>query len=252
MLLELKRDVIYGPVHSRRIGRSLGVNILPAETKLCTFDCLYCHFGWTGAHAASVPAGVGFRAADEILRAVREALETIDRPPECITFSGNGEPTLHPEFPEIARGVIALRDELSPTSRTAILSNSSTACDETVRDALSLLDLRVMKLDCGDDETFGRFNRPCEGVTLDRITEGLASIADVTVQALMAGGPGGNTGRAALDAWLARLEAIRPTKVQIYTLMRDHPSSGIEPVARERLLGIAKMAELRCIRAEVF
>jgi wyosine [tRNA(Phe)-imidazoG37] synthetase (radical SAM superfamily) len=252
MLLELQGGIIYGPVQSRRLGRSLGINVLPARVKLCAFDCLYCQYGWTGAHALAPDEGTPLATAADILEAVRSALVMIDSPPSYITFSGNGEPTLHPEFPSLVDGVTALRDRYSPGSRTAVLSNSATAADPLVRGTLARLDLRIMKLDAGTDEMFRRFNRPCADVTFAAVVEGLKAIEDITIQALFAGGEMGNADADHIGAWVDVIAEIRPTMVQVYTLARGYPSRGIEPLAKSALLVIARKLDAKGIRANVF
>jgi wyosine [tRNA(Phe)-imidazoG37] synthetase (radical SAM superfamily) len=252
MLLGLKEGVVYGPVHSRRLGRSLGVNILPSTIKVCTFDCLYCQYGWTGAHGARPGEGVAFPAAGAVIEAVKNALVLIDTPPAYITLSGNGEPTLHPDFPRIVDGIIETRDRFSPASRTAILSNSTEADTEAVRGALSRLDARIMKLDSGTEQVMRRFNQPCEGVRFDRIVEGLARLGDVTIQALFTGGEAGNADVGTVGSWVECVERIAPGLVQIYTLDRDYPSRRIAPLSKAELLGIGARLDARGIRACVF
>jgi wyosine [tRNA(Phe)-imidazoG37] synthetase (radical SAM superfamily) len=252
MLLELQPSIVYGPVHSRRLGRSLGVNILPLNAKLCTFNCLYCQYGWTGIHGTGVADGVALPSTAEILEAVKKALQMIDPPPAYITFSGNGEPTLHPDFPAIVDGIIELRDEFSPDSKTAILSNSTTVGDERVRRALSKLDVRIMKLDCGTEEMMLRYNQQCSGIRFEEIVEGLASLEDITIQALFSGGPKGNASDEAIAVWVSAVERISPAKVQIYTLDRDFPSRQISPLTKVQLLDISAKLESKGIRAGVF
>ena len=252
MLLELQGGIIYGPVHSRRLGRSLGVNILPQNVKLCTFDCLYCQYGWTGVHGTGISEGIKLPSRAEVLAAVGNALQLIDPPPAYITFSGNGEPTLHPEFPAIVDGLIELRDRYSCDSKAAILSNSTTVGDVRVRQALSKLDVRIMKLDCGTEELMRRFNQQCDGVRFEEIIAGLAALGDVTVQALFSGGAKGNASSEAIESWVACMERISPVMIQIYTLARDFPSRQISPLSREQLLEIDARLASKGIRAGVF
>lgn len=251
MLLELQGGIIYGPVHSRRLGRSLGVNLLPSHAKHCAFDCLYCQYGWTDKHGLD-PDAAALPSVGSVLDALRAALARVDAHPAYITFSGNGEPTLHPDFPAIVEGVREVRDRHSPASRVAILSNSTTVADERVRAALARLDLRVMKLDAGTEETFRRFNRPCEGVSFEAVVEGLAKLGDVTIQTLFTGGPGGNASSAEIAAWIAALRRVTPSMVQIYTLDRGCPSVDIEPLPRSGLISIARALDAAGIRANVF
>lgn len=252
MLLGLQKGIIYGPVQSRRLGKSLGVNLLPSNTKFCAFDCLYCQYGWTGIHKLDATDVSQLPGVEHVLDEVARALSRMDSPPAYITFSGNGEPTLHPEFPTIVEGVSQLRDRHSPSSRTAVLSNSATVAEERVREALIQLDVRIMKLDCGTEEMFRGFNRPCKGVDFEAIVEGLASLEDITIQALFAGGEMGNSAPDHVDAWAAALARIRPSMVQIYSLARGYPSRGIEPLGKEALIAIAGKVEALGIRASVY
>jgi len=235
MTIPLKTGILYGPVNSRRLGRSLGINLLPAGRKVCTFDCAYCQYGWTDC-----TAGVSnrFVKPEEVERALEASLQGMGEPPAYLTFSGNGEPTLHPEFPAVVEAVIALRDRLAPSARTAILSNSGTAGREAIRRALRRLDVRIMKLDAGTDVMFGAFNRPLGGLTLGEIVEGLADLGGVTIQSLWAGGPSGNYSEREIEEWTIRLRRIRPIAVQIYTLARGWPEPGLKPLEHRDLEAI--------------
>ncbi len=251
-LLGLQKGIVYGPIQSRRLGSSLGINLLPAEVKLCAFDCLYCQYGWTGMHTIRASEISSLPGVEQVLDAVRKALEFADTYPSYITFSGNGEPTLHPDFPAIVKGVSELRDRYSKGSKTAILSNSATASDERIREALSELDVRIMKLDCGTEELFRRFNRPCEGVDFEAMINGLSSMKDITIQSLFAGGEMGNSKPEDIEAWVEVLSRIKPSMVQIYSLARGYPSRGIEPIGKQALLAISRKAEGAGIKANVF
>jgi wyosine [tRNA(Phe)-imidazoG37] synthetase (radical SAM superfamily) len=226
MTIELKRGVVYGPVSSRRLGRSLGVNLLPTRRKLCRFDCVYCQYGRTECFVA---AGLEreLPTVEQVLAAVEAALHQLAAPPDWLTFSGNGEPTLHPDFPAVVDGVIALRDALCPTARTAVLSCSTEASRPAVRAALGRLDARVMKLDVGSQAMLEAYNRPAPDLTLDTILDGLGRLADVTLQVLFAGGEEGNFTAPNLNEWLDRVVDLRPRSVQLYSLAR--------PTAAERL-----------------
>lgn len=249
MTIPLKSGLLYGPVRSRRLGRSLGINLLPAGRKVCTYDCAYCQYGWTD-RSAGVPTG--FARPEEVARALEALLPTLPRPPEYLTFSGNGEPTLHPQFPAIVEAVIAVRDRLAPSARTAILSNSGTAGREEIRRALRRLDARIMKLDAGTEAGFAAFNRPSGGLTLAAIEEGLTALGAVTLQSLWAGGPKGNDGEAEVAAWGDRCGRIRPLQVQVYSLDRGWPEPGLLPLERAALERIAAALESRGIPVAVF
>jgi len=156
--IPLQKDIIYGPVLSRRLGRSLGINLLPTDRKVCSFDCVYCQYGRTTEPTFS-PGVDDLPTFSDVVAAVEKALKkphTID----TLTFSGNGEPTLHPQFPEIVRSIKRLRDDFRPEVKLAVLSNSSRVMDSAIVDALSLLDAPMMKLDAGDEITLREINQP--------------------------------------------------------------------------------------------
>ncbi len=251
-MMKLQKGIIYGPVNSRRLGRSLGINLSPTKIKICTFDCLYCQYGWTKIRGRELPIGENWPKAVQVLKAVKEALTTVTPPPAYITFSGNGEATLHPGLVEIVDGVIKLRDQLLPGARTAILSNSTMLDDLRVRSAISRLDVKIMKLDCGEEECFQRYNRPAKGIVLQAVIDSLKEIPGITIQALFSGGDEGNLGETNLSAWIQQVKEISPADVQIYTLDRGFPSRHIIPATPEQLMGIKSRLEEIGIPAEAF
>jgi wyosine [tRNA(Phe)-imidazoG37] synthetase (radical SAM superfamily) len=252
-ILSLQKGAVYGPIASRRLGPSLGINVLPVTCKVCTFNCLYCQYGWTAVHGTGFENEDQWPAVTDILREVRRSLQSISPKPGYVTFSGNGEPTLHPSFDEIVEGVIGLRDLYSPKSKTAILSNSTTVGDSGIRKAISKLDVAIMKLDCGSEAVFSRYNRPCFGIELERIVEGLTCMNDVHVQALFTGGDMGNYRHDEIDAWMQCIRRIEPVQVQLYTLDRGYPSGSITPLRNMELIEIKEKLERENIHtAEVF
>jgi wyosine [tRNA(Phe)-imidazoG37] synthetase (radical SAM superfamily) len=162
----------------------------------------------------------------------------VNRLPQYVTFSGNGEPTLHPRFPEMVEAVIRVRDEMAPAVQTAILSNSSTVCSQAVRNALLKLDLRVMKLDCGSPACFRAFNKPTPGIDIENITDGLAQLSrqtSIVLQTLFAAGPTGNLDTDNVDQWVHRVSVINPAMVQVYTLHRGYPDKQLHPASAQQL-----------------
>jgi wyosine [tRNA(Phe)-imidazoG37] synthetase (radical SAM superfamily) len=242
-LLALQPGIIYGPVLSRRLGRSLGINLLPADRKLCSFDCVYCHYGRTEIKTLS-PEERYFPGVEQVLEAVEQALRVYPEV-DYITFSGNGEPTLHPQFPAIVSAVRRLRDELRPAARLAILSNSTTVHRPQVREALSTFDAPIMKLDAGDPATLASINCPAAAVQLEHIVEGLKGIPGLIVQSVLVDGKVTNARGAALEAWLAALAEIGPAQVQIYSTDRPVPEAGVERVLPFVLRRIAEEATQR-------
>lgn len=236
MLLDLQKGIIYGPVNSRRLGESLGINILPSDRKVCSFNCVYCQYGWTKVHTAQINRHSGLPTFNAVREALKEALRETRIPPAYIAFSGNGEPAIHPDFGQIIEEITSVRDRLAPETKTAVISNSTRVTDISVRRALSKLDVRIMKLDCGLPETFKRYNQPCKGVNLEAITEGLAQLKDITIQTLISSGQEGNLESLNITSWIERLKKINPLSVQLYTLDRGYPDSHLKPSTREELM----------------
>ena len=240
-LLRLQSGIVYGPVASRRLGCSLGLNILPFEYKLCSLNCVYCQYGWTKTCALDVRSYVSdLPTAEDVALALRASLLKLKDAgvaPSYITFSGNGEPTLHPQFEEIVRAVKKVRDELAPGASVAILSNSTTVSEESVRRALEQLDLRVMKLDCGEARTFGAYNRPCAGIDFQRIVEGLRKLKGFSVQTLFTNL---NSDESSVNNWIDALGTLKPNEVQVYTLDRSAPLAALRAVSKDKLEEIAR------------
>jgi len=256
MILQLKKKIIYGPVRSRRLGLSLGINLFLWDQKVCSFNCVYCQYGWTDFHVARADSlGEGFPSVDRVTSALQEALLTEAIKPAYITFSGNGESTLHPNFGSIVDGVIEISRQFAPDSRIAILSNSSTVGDEKIRRALARLDHRIMKLDCGLSGQFEKYNKPAPGISFEDITDGLAILsrsAGLTLQTLVASGGDGNLNSRNVNAWIARTKRISPQLIQLYTLDRGYPAEDLRPADREELVRIKEKAEKEGLKVEIF
>jgi wyosine [tRNA(Phe)-imidazoG37] synthetase (radical SAM superfamily) len=255
MLLELKNEITYGPVRSRRLGRSLGINLFPGREKVCPFDCVYCQYGWTIKRTASLSGAAGLVSADAVEAALRAAMARLDPPPAFLTFSGNGEPTLHPELGRIIDRVKTVRDEMASAAKTALLSNSALVGKDEVREAILKLDVRIMKLDAGREDVFARYNRPHPAIDFRDVTAGLARLSrrgPLIIQSLLASGPSGNLTLEHLADWAVRLSEIGPTAVQIYTLSRGYPDAGLVPGSREELSLALEAAARRGLAAEIF
>jgi len=240
MLLELHEGIIYGPIDSRRLGKSLGINLMPWRFKLCSFNCVYCHYGPTdelsfdmGEYADDLPD------SDEVVRAVEGALKS-SLEFGYVTFSGNGEPTLHPDFPELVDEIVGLRDRYRPDAKIALLSNSSALARSGVRKAVREIDVPVFKLDAGTERTFRAINRPAPGVEFDDIIERLSSLDGVLVQTVLVDGAPSNVGDGELESYFDLIDRIRPTEVHIYSIDRPVPNAGISLVSPERLKNIAR------------
>ncbi len=255
MTIPLQRHIAYGPVASRRLGRSLGVNVLPEGSKVCNFNCPYCQYGWTPPIVRERLDG-NARLAWPPVRAIVESVdEALARNPEIdrITLAGNGEPTLHPDFGGIAEGLRAVRDSRAPRARLAILSNASTCMDRHIAAALSVLDECYMKLDAGDDVMLRRMNGG--PVPIRSVIDGLSALPGVTLQALFtrdAAGRIDNTTADAVGRWLDAVRTIRPKAVHVYTIDRDPAWGRLERVPRAELEAIAARLDREGIPALVF
>jgi wyosine [tRNA(Phe)-imidazoG37] synthetase (radical SAM superfamily) len=252
MLLSPKKTITYGPVNSRRLGRSLGINILPPGQKTCTFNCVYCQYGWTDFQKMTDKNELSWPSAEEVCDALEKELLQLPVPPAYFTFSGNGEPTLHPAFPDIVAEVNAIRDRIVPDAQTAVLSNSTLVANPDIRKALSYLDRRIMKLDCGDDKTYSEYNKPYPGFELEEIVDGLKHMKDVTIQALFSAGEAGNLTGAHLEAWLEKIKDIGPIHVQVYSLDRDAPAKKLIPASQSELRKVKRLVNRAGFQADIY
>ena len=252
--LKLQEGIIYGPVRSRRLGLSLGINLLPASYKLCTFNCLYCHYGWTKVHTYDAYSHLAdFPTVEQVKESLADWLQRNQNPVNYITFSGNGEPCLHPDFDEMVDVALQAKEKYIPQAKLAILSNSTCLDSEKVLAGLKKLDVRIMKLDCGTDDTFQKLNRPCAGVRFENVVENLKKLEDIIVQSVFVEGRVNNTDDGEVDEWIERLKYIKPKEVQIYSIDRPSADSGLTLVIKDKLNQIAKKAqEVTGILVKVF
>jgi wyosine [tRNA(Phe)-imidazoG37] synthetase (radical SAM superfamily) len=237
-VLPLETGIVYGPIRSRRLGLSLGVNLLPTRYKRCSFDCVYCHYGRTDVKSLSADAR-DLPWSREVLRAVEAALRKVPHV-DTITFSGNGEPTLHPAFAKIAAEVRELRDAQAADVKLALFSNATTVHLERVRQALELFDLPMLKLDAGDPDTLAAINRPAPEVRWDDILDGLSQVPNLVVQSVLIGGEVNNVRGAAFEAWVDTLAKLKPSRVQVYSTDYPVAESGVERVLPYELKRVAE------------
>lgn len=254
MAMPLQKQIVYGPVRSRRLGRSLGINVLPIGLKVCNMNCVYCQYGWRDnrrpARRPEWPAAskVAAAVAARLRRAARDN-ETLDR----LTIAGHGEPTLHPEFEQIVDRLVDVRDRLAPALRLAVLSNSTTAAHPGVRRALSRLDERYMKLDAGDPITYAHINGL--GTSIGTVVDALRDLPQVVVQAMFVSDHAGrvdNTTDGAIREWLGALGAIQPSRVHVYTIARAPALPSLRGVPAARLREIAERVRACDIPVDVF
>lgn len=236
-LLKLKEGIIYGPVSSRRLGRSLGINLLPCKDKVCSFDCIYCQYGPTKRKMIAPETGI-FPPADGVLKEIERALGE-HRRLDHITFSGNGEPTLHPSFEKIVEKTNGLRNRLKPGVPTAILTNSTRLSEKSISAAVSLLDRPIGKLDAGNVKTFQTVSRPHPSIDLDEIVDGMRQTRNITIQSVLFDGPVSNSKGKDLEDLINAMSRVDPVEVQIYSTVRPVPSASIIQLPMKRLKEIA-------------
>ncbi|MGC9522086.1 MAG: radical SAM protein [Anaerolineae bacterium] len=241
--LPLESEIVYGPLYSRRLDLSLGLNVLPTDYKACSFDCLYCHYGSTDLKSLHPPPN-DFPSIHEVAAALEARLR---RSPalKSVTFSGNGEPTLHPHFRYLVLEVARLRDRLCPDVKLALFSNATTALQPEIQAALRHIDIPILKLDAGDPETFLKVNRPAPEVAFQTVVEGLKATPNLIVQSVLINGPVSNVSDAAFEAWIETLLKVQPAAVQIYST--DYPvlSADVQRVPPYVLRRLAARAEER-------
>ena len=233
--------IVYGPIRSRRLGVSLGINLMPTTAKLCTFDCVYCECGWN--QAVSHPT---LPTREEVREALARQLTSMNDSLDVITFSGNGEPTLHPDFLGIIQDTCALRDMYCPTAKISVLSNSTQLGRSEVVEALLLCDNRILKLDSAIDATMRLIDQPVNPqLTVEQICQWLSQFAgDFTLQTCFLRGEYegqviDNTTPAELAAWYTVIECLRPKQVMIYVIDRATPLQTLSKVPVDEMEAIA-------------
>ena len=246
----LFNELIFGPIHSRRLGLSLGVNLLPIDAKICSFDCIYCECGYnTTMKDSPIPNREQVR---ETLEAKLKEMKAEGQVPDVITFAGNGEPTLHAEFEGIIDDTIALRNTYCPTAKVSVLSNSTRIHKPQVFRALNKVDNNILKFDSAIDRTMKLMNCPVgKHINVAWFIEHLKKFdGNLTIQTMFLrgefkGDQFDNTTDTEVEAWLKALEEIRPQDIMIYSLDREAPTTTLEKVTVEEMNVIAAKAQER-------
>jgi wyosine [tRNA(Phe)-imidazoG37] synthetase (radical SAM superfamily) len=254
----LFHDVVFGPVKSRRLGISLGINLLPAEAKYCTFNCVYCECGWTQDKIQGEKKLPARELVRERLEEKLNSMQETGMRPDAITFAGNGEPTIHPQFPEILEDAIKLRDLYFPDARVSVLSNASTLDKPAIFKALVKTGNSILKLDAGTEKMFRLINGPRTGITLHSIVEKLKEfhgeliIQTLFLRGVLDGKKIDNTAEPEISRWLEHIKAINPKYVMIYPIDRETPLDTLEKISFAELNKIADRVEKLNIKAQVF
>ncbi|MCR4602327.1 MAG: radical SAM protein [Prevotella sp.] len=247
---------IFGPVHSRRLGVSLGINLLPADGKVCSFDCVYCECGFNEQHRPQLPLPTREQVASALERKLQQ-MQQEGRMPDVLTFAGNGEPTCHPHFPEIIADTIVLRNQYCPQAKVSVLSNSTLIHRPAVHDALMQVDNNILKLDTVSADYIRLVDHPQGTYDVEKIIDGMASfhghviIQTMFMQGDVAGESVDNTGDGYVLPWLDAVERIAPQQVMIYTIDRETPTPGLLKATPAQLDRIADLVRRRGILCSV-
>lgn len=227
---------IFGPIHSRRLGISLGINLMPADGKVCSFDCIYCECGFNKDFRPTLPRPT----REEVAKGLEDKLKEMQAEgmkPDVLTFAGNGEPTGHPHFAEIIDNTIAIRNRYCPEAKVSVLSNSTFINRPAVHDALLKVDNNILKLDTIDADYINKVDRPVGKYDVQEIIRGIASFnGHAIIQTMFMKGEGvDNTGEEYVHPWLEAVKEIRPSQVMIYTIDRETPDKTLLKATHEEL-----------------
>ncbi len=249
-------QVIFGPIHSRRLGLSLGVNLLPVDAKICSFNCLYCECGFnTTIQEFPFPTR---EQVSEILSQKLQQMVAANEIPNVITFAGNGEPTLHPEFEGIIDDTIALRDLYCPTAKVSVLSNSTRIHKPHIFSALNKVDNNILKFDSAIDRTMKLIDQPVgKHINVSWLIEQLCKfqgkliIQTMFIAGEIEGESFDNTTDIEIEAWLKAMELIKPSQIMIYSLDREAPVQNLRKIQLDELNAIAETARARGFNVSV-
>jgi len=242
----LFHETVFGPVMSRRLGVSLGINLLPNDYKYCTFNCIYCECGWTHGQKRT------------LLEDKLKAMQKEDQSPDAITFAGNGEPTIHPGFADIISDTIGLRDQYFPEANITVLSNASMLHRKDVFQALKSVDNNIQKIDAGSEGMFQIINQPSGNLSLEKVVEQLRNFGgNLIIQTLFLRGKHNgstvdNTSDEEIERWITLLKKVNPKYVMIYPIDRATPEQDLEKISFEELSEIAGKVNGEGINTKVF
>lgn len=245
----LFHSTVFGPIHSRRLGVSLGINLSPSDGKVCSFDCIYCEAGYN----SQGPGKTGLPNRDKVAADLRKKLSEMKTNGErldVITFSGNGEPTMNPQFPEIIDDVMALRDEFYPEAKVSVLTNSTRIFTPETAEALKKVDNNILKLDSAIERTMRLIDQPVsEKFTVDKVVEGLHQFSGTGIiqTMILRGEHNGekvdNTTDEEIEALIKAYREIKPREIMIYSLDRSTPEEKLVKVEKPELTDIGEKIE---------
>lgn len=237
----IREEVVFGPIFSRRLGSSLGINLLPEKGKICTFDCIYCECGWNkdGRNDTQLPS------AEKVRKALETKLQqclSVHVSIDSITFSGDGEPTLNPEFPQIIDDTIALRNQYYPDSKITVLSNATRVHLPEVFQALCKVDNPTMKIDAPTNELIEKINHPMPGYDINRVVEALKQFeGDFILQTMFLKSKDFDSSSPdVLNGWMDIVRLLNPREVMVYTINRPTPEEGLRKFTVEEMQALVK------------
>ena len=237
----IREETVFGPIFSRRLGTSLGINLLPEKGKICNFDCIYCECGWNkdGRNDTVLPTAAKVRAdLENMLEHLRRQAVKVD----SITFSGDGEPTLNPEFPQIIDDTLAQRDQLAPNAKVSVLSNATRVHLPEIFAALRKVDNPIMKIDAPTNELIARINKPAPGYDIAHVVEALKQFhGNFILQTCMLRSKEydfDSSRPEVLDGWMALVRELRPREIMVYTIDRPTPAEGLEKFTVEEMTAL--------------
>ena len=237
----MREETVFGPIYSRRLGRSLGINLLPTRGKICNFDCIYCECGWNrdGRGDTVLPTAAKVRS-DLENKLVDLMLE--GTPIDSITFSGDGEPTLNPEFPRIIDDTLFLRDAYFPSAKVSVLSNATRVHIPEVFAALRKVDNPILKIDAPTDALVNRINQPAPGYSLARVVEALEKFeGNFVLQTMFLKSKDfDSSSPEVLEGWMALVRHLKPREIMVYTIDRPTPELGIEAFTVEKMRSLVQ------------
>lgn len=240
----LREETVFGPIKSRRLGNSLGINLLPTRGKICSFDCIYCECGWNrdGLGDTALPSAADVRTA---LESKLAELSRTGTPVDSITFSGDGEPTLNPDFPQIIDDTLRLRDLYCPKAVVSVLSNSTGAHIPAVLAALKKVDNPIMKIDAPTDSLAARINRPAPGYSVRATVEALKGFkGDFILQTMfLRSSDFDSSSPEVLEGWMNIVRELRPRQVMVYTIDRPTPEQGLQKFTVEQMKALTEPLE---------